>query len=118
MSKPSEIKGEMQIDKQFATPEASTSQDPLSVNDKENIDKTVEELHHSMREWRPTKWSRGLNFDEEINITIWLTEFNTFKNELDNDPSSFSEAMSHPDWKLWKDAMETEISNLIERGTW
>ena len=116
MSKPSEIEGEMQIDEQFATPEASTSQDPPSINNKEDINETVEELCHSIREWRPTKWSRGLNFNEEINIAIWLTEFNTFKNELDDDPLLFSEAMSYPDWKLWKDAIETEISNLKERG--
>ena len=50
MSKPSEIEGEMQIDEQFATPEASTSQDPPSINNKEDINETVEELCHSIRE--------------------------------------------------------------------
>ena len=48
---------------------------------------------------------------------MWLTEFNAFKNELDDNPLLFSKAMSHPNWKLQKDAMETEVSNLIERGT-
>ena len=100
LSKPLEIEGESQIEEQFEVPDASTSQVLPSNNNKDNINKIAEELCHSMREQRPTKWARGLNYDKEINLAMWLTEFNAFKNELDDDPSSFSEAMSCVDWKL------------------
>ena len=42
---------------------------------------------------QPTKRARGLNYDEEMNLAIYLTEFNTYNNEIQKDPTTFQEAI-------------------------
>lgn len=65
-----------------------------------------------------TKRARGLNYDEEINLAVYLTEFNDFYCEILGDPTSFKEAITRQDKDKWFKAMKDEIDILTKRGTW
>jgi hypothetical protein len=76
------------------------------------------ELRQSTREKHPTKRSRGLNYDDESDLAIYLSEFNDFKNILDHDPVTFRDTINRSDRRLWYDTMSEEIATLRQRGTW
>ena len=37
---------------------------------------------------------------------------------LSDDPKSLEEVMSRPDWPKWKEAMDAEIQQLLDLGTY
>ena len=65
-----------------------------------------------------TKRARGLNYDEETNMSIYLSEFNEFANHLLDDPLTFNEAISRRDKDSWLTAMNDEIKSLQDHNTW
>ena len=78
-----------------------------------------DERRKSERQTKPTKRSRGLNYDEsESDIALYLSEFNEFANEIQNDPLNIHEALSRNDKLEWIKAMNEEIQSLKSRNTW
>ena len=84
----------------------------------DNSSSNKQENRRSIRKKQITKRARGLNYDEEINMAIYLTEFNEFYCEILGDPTSFREAMTRKDRIKWIKAMKDEIDVLVKRGTW
>ena len=65
---------------------------------REQTDVRNDKRRKSERQTRPTKRSRGLNYDEsESDIALYLSEFNEFANEIQNDPLNIHEALSRND---------------------
>ena len=64
------------------------------------------------------KRAKGLNYKDEMNLAIYLTEFNELMNEILNDPLTFGEAVNRIDKDLWLEAMRDEIQMLLKHKTW
>ena len=64
------------------------------------------------------KRAKGLNYKDEMNLAIYLTEFNELTNEILNDPLTFGEAVNRIDKDLWLEAMHDEIRMLLKHETW
>ena len=85
---------------------------------RKQIDVGNDERRKSERQTRPTKRSRGLNYDEsKSDIALYLSEFNEFANEIQNDPLNIHEALSRNDKLEWIKVMNEEIQSLKSRNT-
>ena len=47
-----------------------------------------------------------------MNLAIYLTEFNTYNNEIQKDPTTFQEAIRRSDRNKWNEAMKYEVEIL------
>lgn len=72
----------------------------------------------SIDETKEIKRKKGLNYKDEINMAIYLSEFNDFANEILDDPLTFGEAVNRIDKDLWIEAMNEEIRMLKKHHTW
>ena len=64
------------------------------------------------------KHSIGLSYKDEMNISMFLTEFNELNNEIQLDPLTYEEAIKCSDHDCWVKAMNDEINSLKKHRTW
>ena len=73
------------------------------------------------REWQhqvPVLTEEESNFLQDMEVTYDYALFAQKAPELEDDPKDVKEARSHPDWLEWKKAMDTEIHQLENLGTY
>ena len=89
-----------------------------TTKDKNGNRTAQNEVRRSKRSKTLTKRARGLNFDEETNIALYISEFNEYLNEVLGDPQTLKEALSQKDKHKWIEAIHTELTTLMKRKTW
>ena len=90
-----------------------------NINEDQNrIRNNTNEPRRSTRNKTLTKRARGLNFDEETNIAIYISEFNEYLNEVLGDPVSLKEIYNRSDKWEWIKAIHAELTMLMKRRTW